>query len=126
MLKNKEERKKFLEDDNNWNIIYNLDIGLRYSEIRFKDNISLIKVESYQYFDNKGKYIVEGYRILDRSNFTLSMNLYYISACVEFILGTVCLIISIGLIVDKVGIQNFKSLLVVISISLSNLFLNSK
>ncbi len=85
MLKNKEERKKFLEDDNNWNIIYNLDIGLRYSEIRFKDNISLIKVESYQYFDNKGKYIVEGYRILDRSNFTLSMNLYYISACVEFL-----------------------------------------
>lgn len=44
----------------------------------------------------------------------------------KYILGTVCLIISIGLIVDKVGIQNFKSLLVVISISLSNLFLNSK
>ena len=85
MLKNKEERKQFLENDNNWNIIYTLDIGLRYSEIKFKGNVSLIKVESYQYQDGKGKYFLEGYRFLDRSNFTLSRNLYYISACVEFL-----------------------------------------
>lgn len=85
MLKNKEERKQFLENDNNWNIIYNLDIGLRYSEIKFKDNISLIKVESYQYYDGIGQYIIEGYRIFDSGNFTLSRNLYYISACVEFL-----------------------------------------
>lgn len=85
MLKNKEDRKKFLEDNSNWNVIYNLDIGLRYSEIRFKDNISLIKAESYQYYDGIGKYVIEGYRIFDSGNFTLSRNLLYISACVEFL-----------------------------------------
>lgn len=86
MLKNKEERQKFLEDKNNWALIYELnDIGIKYSEIKFKDNISLIKVESYQYYNGIGKYFIEGYRILDRSNFTLSRNLLYISACIEFL-----------------------------------------
>lgn len=86
MLKNKEERKKFLEDDSNWTIIYTLDnIGLRYSEIKFKNNISLIKVDLYDYRNQIGQYIVEGYRLLDRCSLTLSRNTYYISACVEFL-----------------------------------------
>lgn len=86
MLKNKEERQRFLEDENNWTLIYDLsNIGLKYYEIKFKDNISLIKIESYQYYDQKGQYFLEGYRILDRTNFTLSRNIYYISACIEFL-----------------------------------------
>ena len=86
MLKNPEERKQFLEDPNNWNKIHDLvDIGVRYFEIRFKDNISLIKIENYQYRDNKGYYYLEGFRILDRTNNTISMNTYYLSACVEFL-----------------------------------------
>lgn len=88
MLKNKEERRKFLEDPSSWNVIYDLkDIGLRFSEIKFKNNLSLIKEELYVYSftEKKGKYILNGYRILDRTNFTTSLNLLFTSAILEFL-----------------------------------------
>ena len=88
MLKNKEERKKFLEDDSNWNIIYDLkNIGLRYSEIRFKNDMSLIKEELHIFseYEKKEKYVLHGYRILNRANCTISYNLYLTTTCVEFL-----------------------------------------
>ena len=44
----------------------------------------------------------------------------------KYILGICCYIISISIALDKMGMQDFKILLIVIFSCLANLFLNSK
>ncbi len=85
MLKNKEERKSFLLDDNNWNLVYeNLKLGLRIYDLKFKDETSLIRFDNYKEPSSihpTGWYI-KAYRVLNRStkimNFYNDLNLNYI------------------------------------------------
>lgn len=87
MLKNKEERRCFLEKNNNWKLVYQLkDLGLRYYKMDFSDDTSLIRIDrlSKDYVTKKDEWSVENYRKLE--NGKVDYNFYSINYCVDYIM----------------------------------------
>ena len=84
MLKNKNERREFLEDDKNWKMIYQLkDLGIRYYRMDFSDGTSFIRIDRYGYswMQKKDIFQVESYEILENGKMThssMSNNIDYI------------------------------------------------